>query len=136
MTPRLPRPGPRPGPPPSSREGPAGSCRGRESRACRSCGGPARPRRRRAPLCGAAPPAGLEADDPEGPGPDDSFLPGRTDDADSLRQNRRGSVGEDGWKEGDGLLEVDEELGRRDDVEALEVGRRAFDDPPGAAYGR
>ena len=38
-------------------------------------------------------------------------------------------VGDQGREEGDRLLEVDEELGRRDDVEALEVRRLAVEEP-------
>ena len=82
------------------------------------------------------PPAGVEADDPEGTGPDDSLRAVAPDGPGPLRQDRGRRVGDDGREESDGLLEVDEELARRDDVEALEVGGLAGDEPPCAPDGR
>ena len=82
------------------------------------------------------PPAGVEGDDPEGTGPDGPLLRARAHGAGPLRQDRGRRVGDDGREEGDGLLEVDEELARRDDVEALEVGGLAGDEPPCAPDGR
>ena len=85
------------------------------------------------------PPAGIEADDAEGAGADGPLGPlirGRAHRAGALREDRGRRVGDDGREEGDGLLEVDEELARREDVEALEVGGFAGDEPPGAADGR
>ena len=78
----------------------------------------------------------FETQDPVRAGADGTLLRGRADRPRALRHDRGGRIGNDGREERHGLLEVDEELRRRHDVEALEVGGFPGDEAPGAADGR
>src|SRR5262249_40677233 len=98
---------------------------------------PLAPREALAPVVRVAlelePAAGVERDGAEGPGADGALLPARLRDVGALRHDGHRRIRQDGREEGDGLLEVEEELAGRHDVEPLEVRPLALEDRGGAA---
>ena len=73
-------------------------------------------------------PARLEPHDPERARADGAGPPVARGHGRALGEDRRGRVRDDGRKERDRLLELDHELGGREDVEALEVRAFALED--------
>ena len=75
---------------------------------------------------------GFEADDAEGARADRRPRAGSTRSRRSLRDDRGRGVRDHGREEGDRLVEVDDELRRRHDVEPGEVGGLSVEDPVGS----
>src|SRR4029078_8938095 len=85
-----------------------------------------------APVVGMAlelePAPRIEGDHAEWPRPDHPALPAPPREVRPLRNDRRRRIGEHRREERDGLLEVQEELVRRDAVEALDVGGQTVEE--------